>query len=266
MISHCHRRPHCFRRLLAYFNVMPILRLKNLNWRRAFAEVALIFIGITLALYFDNWNETRKERELEQQLLVEMRDDLIETRLDLGRDIEALELRQRLLYDLQAELNAGKIPDEDWASRLYMTAGGARLFPKDSAYRALMSQGLGVLSDPNLRNGLTDFYGLRMKRVEVFEGLRDVFQQEQFMPFFSDVMRVSPEWIETSMADQDRLPGLERVEPISGEALAADPRLPLMIFRASGSIRSVLSFYTLAMADIDALLPMIDQALESSAD
>lgn len=244
---------------------MPILRLTELNWRRALAEVALIFIGISLALYFDNWNEERKERALERQLLLEMRDDLVETRFDLARDIEALEQRQQIIYDLQAELNAGVIPDEDWASRLYLTHGGARLFAKDSAYRALMSQGLGVLSDANLRKGLTDLYGLRVKRIEVFEGLRDGFQQDQFMPFFSEVMRVSPGWMETALADRDRLPGLARVEPISGEALAADPRLPLMLFRASGGMRSVLSFYELALADIDHLLPMIDKALESSA-
>jgi len=245
---------------------MPILRLSELNWRRALAEVALIFIGITLALYFDNWNEDRKERLLERQLLVEMRDDLTETRLDLARDIEALERRQRILFDLQAELNAGVVPDGDWASRLYLTFGGARLFAKDSAYSALMSQGLGVLSDANLRKGLTDLYGLRVKRIEVFEGLRDVFQQDQFMPFFSEVMRVSPEWMETALANHDRLPRLERVEPISGEDLAADPRLPLMLFRASGSMRSVLSFYELALGDIDELLPMIDEALESTTD
>ena len=29
---------------------MPFLRLRELDWRRALAEVALIFIGITLAL------------------------------------------------------------------------------------------------------------------------------------------------------------------------------------------------------------------------
>ena len=243
---------------------MPIIRLRELDWRRASAEVALIFIGITLALYFDNWNEARKERLLERQLLVEMRDDLVETRFDLARDIEALELRRRSLFQLQAELNAGAIPDEDWTSRLYATLGGARLFAKDSAYRALMSQGLGVLSDPDLRKALTDFYGLRVQRVEVFEGLRDEFHQQQLMPFLTEVMRVSPQWMETALTDPDGLPSLERVEAISGEALASDPRLHLMIFRASDSMRTVLSFYRLAMADIEALLPMIDESLQSS--
>jgi hypothetical protein len=32
-----------------------------MNWRRGFAEVAFIFVGITLALFFDNWNEARTD-------------------------------------------------------------------------------------------------------------------------------------------------------------------------------------------------------------
>lgn len=34
----------------------------KLNWRYALGEIALIFIGISLAIAFDNWNENRKER------------------------------------------------------------------------------------------------------------------------------------------------------------------------------------------------------------
>jgi hypothetical protein len=60
-----------------------------MNWRRGFAEVALIFVGITLALLFDNWNEARKDRILEEQLFAALRADLLETRADLVTDIEA---------------------------------------------------------------------------------------------------------------------------------------------------------------------------------
>lgn len=56
---------------------MPIVRLLELDWRRALPGVAVIFIGITLALYFENWNEARKKRALGQQLLVKMVDNLV---------------------------------------------------------------------------------------------------------------------------------------------------------------------------------------------
>jgi len=35
------------------------------SWRGALGEIALIFLGITLALFFENWNEERKERAQE---------------------------------------------------------------------------------------------------------------------------------------------------------------------------------------------------------
>ncbi|NVJ45952.1 MAG: hypothetical protein HWE07_02460, partial [Cytophagia bacterium] len=33
----------------------------KLNWKYAMGEVALIFIGISLAIAFQNWNEDRKQ-------------------------------------------------------------------------------------------------------------------------------------------------------------------------------------------------------------
>ena len=74
---------------------MLISRLSNMNWRRGIAEVALIFIGITLAILFDNWNEARKDRMLEEQLFAALRADLLETRADLITDIEAANRRAK---------------------------------------------------------------------------------------------------------------------------------------------------------------------------
>ena len=33
---------------------------KNLNWRYIIGEILLIFIGINLAIWFNNWNESKK--------------------------------------------------------------------------------------------------------------------------------------------------------------------------------------------------------------
>ncbi|MBK7871587.1 MAG: hypothetical protein IPJ74_13405 [Saprospiraceae bacterium] len=52
---------------------------KPINWRYAIGEVALIFIGITLALAFGNWNQNRQERQTETKLLREMHANLDET-------------------------------------------------------------------------------------------------------------------------------------------------------------------------------------------
>ncbi len=44
--------------------------------KQALGEIALIFISITLALYFNNWNQNRLNRQTEHLYLQALRDDL----------------------------------------------------------------------------------------------------------------------------------------------------------------------------------------------
>ena len=55
--------------------------------RRAVGEIGLIFLGITLALMFENWSSDRERIEKELGLLTEIYRDLGVTRSDPQRDI-----------------------------------------------------------------------------------------------------------------------------------------------------------------------------------
>ncbi|WP_262910644.1 hypothetical protein [Psychroserpens luteolus] len=35
--------------------------IKGINWKYAFGELLLIFLGITIAIWFNNWNETKNQ-------------------------------------------------------------------------------------------------------------------------------------------------------------------------------------------------------------
>ena len=75
------KRPEAFsskrqRLFVAQSPLMTESSLSKINWRRGIAEVTLILIGIILALLFDNWNEARKDRILEEQLFAALREDL----------------------------------------------------------------------------------------------------------------------------------------------------------------------------------------------
>jgi len=120
---------------------MPISRLPELNWRRGIAEVALIFVGITLALLFDNWNEARKARILDEQLFAALRADLLETRADLVTDIEGAERRSRNTKTLLRAIASDVPPENAGKDLLWREIGTTRLVKKDFAYRALVAQG-----------------------------------------------------------------------------------------------------------------------------
>jgi len=46
----------------------------------AIGEVVLVVFGILIAFQIDNWNENRKLRDLENILLIDIRDNLIASR------------------------------------------------------------------------------------------------------------------------------------------------------------------------------------------
>lgn len=54
--------------------------------RYAVGEIVLVVIGILIALYINNWNEQRKEREKFDQLLIEVHDELVRN-IKSGREV-----------------------------------------------------------------------------------------------------------------------------------------------------------------------------------
>jgi len=143
---------------------MPISRLPELNWRRGIAEVALIFVGITLALLFDNWNEARKARILDEQLFAALRADLLETRADLVTDIEGAERRSRNTKTLLRAIASDVPPENAGKDLLWREIGTTRLVKKDFAYRALVAQGLDSISNWQILQAATDLYELQFSR------------------------------------------------------------------------------------------------------
>ena len=79
----------------------------------AIGEILLVMIGILLALQVNNWNEWRKERQMEKKLLIELQENL---RADIAfckkqMEVQSILIRniEKLISQLEAEGNP-KIP------------------------------------------------------------------------------------------------------------------------------------------------------------
>ena len=59
----------------------------NTSGRNLFVEIAMIIVGINVALWFEGWFEERREREDEQQYLAELHADLELSIAELDRVI-----------------------------------------------------------------------------------------------------------------------------------------------------------------------------------
>jgi hypothetical protein len=241
---------------------MPLSGFSQMNWRRGIAEVAFIFVGITLALLFDNWNEARKDRILEIQLFDALRADLLETRADLVTDIEAADRRAtntRKLIDLlaldEAPENAGK-------DMLWRQVGTTRLYKKDFAYRALIAQGLDSISNWQILEAASDLYELQFSRVAAAEQSAFSLERRYLEQLFPHV-GVPAETLETLALDRVRGSLLQTapLEVMDWEAMHSDQELLHWLMELLERSRAAATFSRQALLQLDKIIEMIDEEI-----
>jgi hypothetical protein len=133
--------------------------------RRGLGELVLIFLGITLALMFENWNNDRERKTQELGLLSELYLDLEETRVDLERDIVSTE-RGLENARLMIEAFNGAGVDADAFGAAYASGiSRGKLFPKTSAYESIKTIGLDLIENNDLRKLVADVHELFLGRV-----------------------------------------------------------------------------------------------------
>lgn len=245
---------------------MPISRLPELNWRRGIAEVALIFVGITLALLFDNWNEARKARILEEQLFAALRADLLETRADLVTDIETAERHVKNSKELIEVILSDDPPPNAGKDIRWRMVGTSRLFQKNFAYRALVAQGLDSITNWQLLKAASDLYELQFSRVTFLEDSAFLAERrvlEHLYPY----MDVPPETLETLLTSKGDGPFLLEapLEVVDWEAMHADHELVHWLMELLERTRGALTFYRRALAQLDEIVGMIDEEIGSTA-
>ena len=151
----------------------------------AIGEIILVVIGILIALQINNWNENRKAENKELKLLIELKDDLLETKNDLLTDIEKIPqllevtnaLYKAILEDQISDTNPFKLPGSFFRTTI--------LFPKLSAHEAIRSEGITIISNDKLRKEITNFYQLHLNRVAWSEARLDEFNIKVLKPYLN---------------------------------------------------------------------------------
>jgi len=127
----------------------------------AIGEIALVVIGILIALQINNWNEAQKSLKKEIQIYKELHSELDETLRDVKGDIGDLErnFNETLKFRDMILKNQFK-RDSVLQQALYGTLDLEQPTPKTSAFESLKSIGLDILSNDSLRQEITSLYQL----------------------------------------------------------------------------------------------------------
>ena len=135
----------------------------------AIGEIFLVMIGILLALGINNWNESRKNKTVEKQILDEMLISL-KNDLDIFKMLEVRLMEKdsaiQTLFDFREkrELPNGKV-----FGGIIGTARRSYAFTYDmSPYQSLVALGINKMSDKYLFNAINNYYNQDLPRAVKF--------------------------------------------------------------------------------------------------
>lgn len=147
----------------------------------AIGEIFLVVIGILIALQINNWNVEKNQRQLEQSILSEMKDnlqsDLRDIRGNLKRDSTSKIATLLVLNHLENSL-----PLHDSLKLAYGTLGQGSLFEENtSAFENLKSLGFNLISNDDLRRKITFLYSARYEYMKQIFGIGNDFYWDKFI-------------------------------------------------------------------------------------
>jgi hypothetical protein len=182
------------------------------SWKHAVGEVLLIFVGISLALAADEWNDRRLDRKDEFEFLSEIVTNLQNDLPSIKADLAYVEDKITYLQELSTHIRNGLPYSDSLADSFSYVRTWQTTRLKTAAFEALKYRGLDVVSDRVLRINLIDFYdGIRVliedrdriDRYEVQNYVEPYFQKHFVLS--NDSFRSIPIDYETVVQDQNFL-------------------------------------------------------------
>ena len=137
----------------------------------AIGEIALVVIGILIALQINNWNTYSNERDSEREYLVELREDLISDTISLNGLLQQINGH---IYHATAVIDfieTGAINDTISLVRSIVVAGYMNFFnPNLSTYNDLINSGnVRLILDHELKRKLDEYVSLIQQTRERYE-------------------------------------------------------------------------------------------------
>ena len=137
----------------------------------AIGEIILVVIGILIALQINNWNEDRKDRKLEKEFLIGLKETL---NRDLERNLASQKINQEALNSMNF-LTEHLEHNRPYNDSLKYHFGAMSQFQfwdlSESVFESLKAKGLDLISNKNLRDSLSLAYGNHNKSIN-YAGFR----------------------------------------------------------------------------------------------
>ena len=174
------------------------------NWKYALGEIALIFIGITLALAANNWYENRQDRIEESEILGQMIVSLHADVEDLDKEHSHVARKLALMTDLQNHISESRPYEHELDDAFTAILVGDAPQINTAVFETLKFRGVGLVSAPTLRNQIVDYYDTEV--ASLLQRVRfDSGDAERAVPYFNRNFAWSADGLAMTPLDYDSL-------------------------------------------------------------
>jgi hypothetical protein len=177
---------------------MRLTKLPNgFNWKYAIGEIALIVVGITIALAANSWYEGRKDRQDEMVLLQQMQLTLQEDLEELSRRSITMQQVEQDIAALLSHLEEDRPYSDDLGGYLRSLSRFRGTRMRLAPFEALKARGLELISSDSLRMQMISLYEDEFPGLEVASNFNRIFAQEKVTPYLMTNFRQveSREWV-----------------------------------------------------------------------
>ncbi len=127
-------------------------------FRYYFAELLILVLGISLSFLLNEWRVGQSERNVEQNMLKQFRENLVKDSTNLSNGIEGLKIMLKASNDL-LDLEAGDTYTDSVTINLINILNFSGFYPTDIAYEEMRSLGHSrLIRDKELIGGLIQLY------------------------------------------------------------------------------------------------------------
>ena len=135
-------------------------------FKYAIGEIILVVIGILIALQINNWNESKKTKEKERQVLTEIQSDLNYSLIDFDEIIKITNNASNSIERLIEIFETNQKHHDSLSYYINGTNSYDEVDFKMSGYQSLISIGTDLVEDPNIRSEIGTFYSSTIQDIK----------------------------------------------------------------------------------------------------
>ena len=135
-----------------------ILETLKRKWSEYLLEIIVIMVGVFGAFMLNNWNDTRKTKKLEKEILLEIKHSLERDLIDINWNIN---VHTEMLNSQKIIINwiESNKPYHDSLARHFSIAHRVTQFiSTDGPYENLKSRGIRIIQNDSIRNMIMNVY------------------------------------------------------------------------------------------------------------